>query len=421
MKFTDVTTRNLKPTGKKYYVREANGFTLRVLPSGVKTWLYIYTIDQKRRELNLGTYPHVSLADARAKHADALKVFRNGGDPGELERQAKDDRKKALAVADLVDEYINKHAKPRKRTWAEDDRILKKDVVPAWGKVKAADICKRDIVLLLEGIVERGAPRGANNTAKIIRKMFNFAVERDIVEVSPFLGVKLPAPIVHRDRALTADEIRALWNSLDACKISGEIKRALRLILITVQRPGEVIGMHTSEIDGRWWTIPAERSKNKRAHRIYLSDLAMEIIGDIEGKGYIFPCPHTKKTQPIAVTAVAHVVRRNISVPVVHQGKPVFDKNGEPVTENRLGVEFFRPHDLRRTAATFLAEMGFMDEVIDAVLNHVKTGIIKVYNLYRYDREKQQALEAWDRKLRSIVNGESAGKVVSIRRPQKRK
>lgn len=416
MKFTDMTIRNLKAKDKKYYVREANGFTLRVMPSGVKTWLYIYTVDGRRKEMNLGIYPYVKLADAREKHGEALKLMRKGSDPGALALQEKDERLKAPTMETLVTEYIEKYAKPRKRTWAEDERILKKDVVPAWGNLKAADIRKRDVVLLLERIVERGAPGGANNTAKIIRKMFNFAVERDILEMSPFIGVKLPAPTVQRDRVLTADEIKTLWSNLDACRVSGEIKRALRLILSTGQRPGEVIGIHPGEIVGRWWTIPAERSKNKRAHRVYLTDLALELIGDTKGKGFIFPCPHAGKDQPIAVTAVAHVVRRNSTVPVMHKGKSVYDDKGKPVIENKLGVEFFRPHDLRRTMATFMAEMGFMDEVIDAVLNHVKKGVIRVYNLYRYDKEIQQALEAWERKLRSITTGEQAGKVVSIKR-----
>ena len=96
-------------------------------------------------------------------------------------------------------------------------------------------------------------------------------------------------------------------------------------------------------------------------------------------------------------------------------GKPLYDKDGKPVTENRLGIDQFTPHDLRRTAATFMAEMGTMDEVIDAILNHVKQGVIKVYNQYRYDKEKQAALEAWERKLQSILT-DTKSKVVPMRR-----
>jgi len=191
-------------------------------------------------------------------------------------------------------------------------------------------------------------------------------------------------------------------------------------------RTGEVIGMHTDELDGRWWTIPVERSKNKKAHRVYLTDTALELIGELEviddntnelkPKGFIFPSPLTKKKQAIAVNALAHVVRRNIAVPILVNGKPVFDKKGNPVTENKLGVADFTPHDLRRTAATFMSQIGFSDEIIDAVLNHTKQGIIRTYNLNRYDKEKQQALEAWGRKLNSIINDTESAKVIPITR-----
>jgi len=178
--------------------------------------------------------------------------------------------------------------------------------------------------------------------------------------------------------------------------------------------------MHTDEIDknGRWWTIPAERSKNKKAHRVYLADLALELIGDLTvtekktgkdlPKGFIFACPDDKKIQPISEKSLSKAIRRNLAWPVLHKGNPIYGADGKPVTENRLGVDYFTPHDGRRTAATFMSKLGFMDEVIDAVLNHTKQGIIKTYNQNKYDAEKQQALEAWDRKLKSIIIGKES-------------
>jgi integrase len=178
----------------------------------------------------------------------------------------------------------------------------------------------------------------------------------------------------------------------------------LKLILITAQRPGEVIGMHASEIDGNWWTIPVERSKNKKAQRVYLTAMALELIGSTDKKGFMFPCPHKTKKKAIAPHALAIAVHRNLEWPITDkEGKPLYGKDGKPATENKLGIDQFTPHDLRRTAATFMAEMGEMDEVIDAILNHSKQGVIRVYNQYRYDKEKQAALESWERKLQSII------------------
>lgn len=431
MKFSDKYIESLKPTDKINDLREANGFGIRVLPSGVKTWFFIYRIDGKRRFMNLGHYPSISLSDARKKYRAAYDLYEHGKDPANMADQAKEDRRKAPTVAELCGEYIERHAKPNKRSWAKDEEILNRDVIPAWGKRKAADITKRDVIQRLEGIVDRGSPAMANYCFAIIRKMFNFAVERDVLPLSPCIGIKLPAQRQTRERALSETEIRTFWNNLDACAMSAEIRGALKLILVTAQRPGEVIGMHTSEIDGDWWTIPAERAKNGKTHRVPLSPLAREIAeeamaqvrglrevpADDEYSGFLFPTPSKKKVQAIAPQALIVAVSRALASPVLDaKGKPVMGEDGKPKTENKIGLDHFTPHDLRRTAATNMAESGEMDEVIDAVLNHKKQGIIKVYNQYRYDREKQAALETWGRKLTSIINGEASAKVVPIRR-----
>ena len=386
---------------------------------------FTYTFDGKRRQMNLGSYPDKGLADAKTDYSAAYSILHDKNNPRDpqqerdqkhdSERQKREEHRLALTVAELITEYIEKHAKPTKRSWSEDKRILNKDALVVWGKRKVADIKKRDIVLLLESIVERGSPGSANNNFKIIRKMFRFAVQRDIIVHSPCDGVVMPAPLNRGERALSETEIKILWHSLDTCNASHEIKTAIRLILVTAQRPGEVIGMHTSEIDGHWWTIPAERSKNKMAHRVYLTDTALNLIGALETldtktkemqpKGFIFPCTAIKKVQAMGRLSISQAVARNLASPVLLNGKPVFDKKGEPITENKLGVEDFTPHDLRRSAATLMSEIGFMDEVIDAVLNHTKQGIIRTYNLNRYDKEKQQVLETWGCKLDSIITG----------------
>lgn len=440
MKFTDKFIFNLKPKDKMYQQREGGGFGIRVLTSGHKIWVFTYTFDGKRRQMNLGSYPDKGLADARTDYSAAYSILHdksNPRDPQEerdqkhnTERQKRDEHRLALTVADLITEYIEKHAKPTKRSWSEDERILNKDALVAWGKRKVTDIKKRDVVLLLESIIERGSPGSANNNFKIIRKMFRFAVQRDIIAHSPCDGVVMPAPLNRGDRVLSETEIKTLWHSLGTCHASHEVKTAIRLILVTAQRPGEVIGMHTSEIDGHWWTIPAERSKNKKAHRVYLTDTALDLIGALEildtktkemqPKGFIFPCTAIKKVQAMGRLSISQAVGRNLAAPVLVNGNPVFDKKGEPITENKLGIAYFTPHDLRRTAATIMSQIGFMDEIIDAVLNHTKQGIIRTYNLNRYDREKQQALESWERKLNSIIAGSDSGKIISIEQGRKK-
>jgi integrase len=427
MKFTDKFIANLKPEEKQYVKREGNGFAVRVLSSGQKTWLYIYTFDGIRRQMNLGSYPEKGLADARRDHAEAFAALNdkmNPRDPQaerdqrhENERKARTERKLTPTVADFIVEYIEKFAKKHNRGWKEIERALNAEILPRWGKRKITDIKRRDLVVLLDEIEER-APIMANRTLAYTRKMFSYAVKRDVLEANPFMGMEAPAPAKVRERNLSFDEIKALWENLDTARISDSIRRALKLILVTGQRPGEVIGMHTREIEGRWWTIPEERSKNKQAHRVYLTDMALSLIGDIEGKGFIFESPVPgKDAAGQAVIPRAYEVRT----------MTICIKENLPHTPNstvvdRLKIQHFVPHDLRRTATSRMAEIGIFEDTIDRVQNHVsrvKSGVRKNYNHYAYDKEKQAALETWERKLVSIITGETSGKVVSIQKGKK--
>ena len=451
-KFTDFYIKGLKIEKNKYYRREANGFAICIYPSGVKTWFFIFTLDGRRHSMSLGNYPDKSLTKAKEAYNAAWKIFKSGKNPSDMAEDEKEQRRKAPIVSGLVEDYIDRHAKRFKKSWAKDEQILNREVVPAWGNRKAEDIVKRDIIKLLEVIVDRGAPIMANNTFATIRKMFNWAVEQDILQHTPCFGVKLPAPKQSRERALSEEEVKIFWQSLERADLNMSDKtiRALKLILCTAQRPGEVIGMHTREIDGDWWTIPVERSKNKRTHRVYLTSNAKEIINEakeearlakekaeirnarkmnrkpilireeVEYSGFIFPCHKMDVDLPLGDTSLAVAVGRNLSVPAIDEkGKPVLDPKGKQKIENLLGVDHFTPHDLRRTVATFMAQTGEMDEVIDAVLNHAKQGVIKVYNQYRYDKEKQTALESWERKLKSITTG-AVSNVVSINSGRKK-
>lgn len=436
MKFTDKQISNLKPGPKQYYKRESEGFTVRVLPSGVKTWLFIYTITGKRRQMNLGDYPDVTLAKAKERAVEARKAFKDGKDPQDMgfewhhspERDKKEATEKTEedrrnpSVRQLAYEYMERHAKVMKRetSWTEDQRLLDKNVLPSWGDRKAKDIKKRDAMLLLESFMDR--PALCSNILKLARKMFNFAVERDILEFTPFTGIKAPVQVASRDRVLTEAELKALWNvELPKAAMSDETKRILKLILITGQRPGEVAGIHAKEIDGDWWTIPIERAKNKTAHRVFLTKTALEIIG--ESEGYFFPSPTADKTGyagsgHIDENAVAYAIRRNLK-----DYKPRRSIKGETISmvkvrdDKKMLMEHFTPHDLRRTAATFLAQLGFPDETIDAVLGHKKTGVVKIYNRHKYDLEKQKALEAWERKLTGIITVKAGNVVPMIRKP----
>jgi len=397
MKFTDVFLRNLKPQAKRYLVWENHGFGVRVSTTGKKNFIYSYRYDGKPRFLTLGTYPAMTLAEAYKAHAEAWKMLEQGHDPGAVAVAARREEREAPTVAELAAEYLERWAKPRKRSWKVDERILKKDVLPEWGRRKAKDITRREVIRLLDRVAARGGIM-ANRTLAVVRKMFNFAVSRDIIPASPCTAVQAPAPENRRDRVLTAEEIKTFWLNLDKTPISEEIKLALKLQLVTAQRKGEVISSAWADFDreGGWWTIPAEKSKNRLPHRVPLSALAKEILAAAQtlagDSGWVFPSLRT--TGHITPAAVDHALR---------QARPL------------LGLDHFVPHDLRRSAASHMTSMGISRLVVSKILNHVERGVTAVYDRHSYDQEKRQALEAWGYRLQNIIQGaEKEGKIIPL-------
>jgi integrase len=415
MKFTDRSIKALKLKSDRYEAWEDNGkgFGIRVSPAGVKSWIFIYRFDGLARRMTLGRYPAMTLAEAHTAHSKANEEFRKGIDPGVLRTQANSDHRGSPTVAQLMDEYIEKWAKPRKRTWEEDARMLSKDVTPYLGRRKAKDIKRRDIILLIDGIVERGSPIAANRTLRIIKKMFSFAVKRGVLDASPCVEIDAPAKENHRERFLAEEEIKKFWFGLDNAKMSDGTILALKLLLITAQRKGEVTQAEWSEIDLKkgWWTIPKEKSKNERTHRVPISKMASDIFKqakELSGDSiWVFP---SIKERSITPRSISRAVRNN------SMKKPREAPKHKPPYGDFFKIDHFTPHDLRRTATSMMTSSGVDEIHVSKVLNHTIPGVTsKHYNHYTYDKEKLQALETWERKLNGILTGKKA-KVVNLKR-----
>ena len=397
-RFTDRYIRSLKPKGKPYDEREKSGegFGIRVLPSGTKTWFTIYRRGKQKARLSHGQYPAVSLAEARIRHRQVRDLLKQGQDPAGLKRK----EKVAETVAELAKQYVERWAKPRKRSWKEDERILHKDVLPAWGKQKAKEITRKDIIALVEKVAKRG-PIMANRTLACTRKMFNWAVSVGILEISPCYGIQAPSKEEPKERVLTPDEIKVFWTGLENAAMSKEVQRILKLILVTAQRPGECASVFWEEIDlnSGWWTIPGEKTKNRLAQRVPLSELAVELLGR-PGKGPVFPSPINSR-QSIHVNALGHALRRAL-------------KPSEKTGVRALEMNYFASHDLRRTAASHMTGSGIPRLTVAKILNHAESSVTAIYDRHSYDPEKQLALEAWSRRLRNILEGTQTSKVIPL-------
>jgi integrase len=306
----------------------------------------------------------------------------------------------------LIEEFLRRHVRPKSRTAAETERMLVKDVAGPWRDRKVQDITRRDVVRLLDGIVDRGAPHVANRLFDIIRKMFGWSAERGIIEVSPCVGLKAPAGKTSRDRILSDDEVRWFWAATE--RFDYPFQPFFRLLLLTGQRRDEIAGMRRSELDlaAAMWTLPRERSKNDKAHEIPLSTAALEAlttVPTIASQALLFS---TNGRSSISGYSKAKARLDRLMLEAAR------DENPDAV------IQPWRIHDLRRSAASGMARLGQPVHVVEAVLNHRSgtiRGVAAVYNRYSYADEKRRALEAWGRFLSDLVNNEPAANVVALR------
>jgi integrase len=374
----------------EYWDTGTSGFGLRVSDQGRKTWVVLYRHHGRLRRLTLGTYPALSLADAREEAEDARRAAAKGRDPAGEKRAIK----LGDTFEDLATDYIELHAKVNKRSWRDDQRAINRDLLPRFRHMKIADVKRRDVIAMMDAINSRGAPIMANRTLEIIRRIYSWAIEKDRAEHNPCIGVK-PFAESSRDRVLSDDEIRALWKALDAQ--TAQVAGRFRLQLLTAQRPGEIRKMRWQDIDlaAGWWTIPAELAKNGLSHRVPLSCPALAILQSVHkttgDRPWVFPSPLTKGPVASNVKATAALCKS-------------------------IGASF-SPHDLRRTAASNMGSMGISRFSIGRVLNHVDGTVTAVYDRHTYDQEKRQALDAWARRIGEIISGKKTddGKVVQLR------
>lgn len=412
--FTDKGIKGEKPLEgqiKPRDIREnkGEGFALTVFPSGKKSFVYIYHFNGRKRRMTLGKCSQLSLAEAKVLHREALMILNSGKDPADEKRREKIAVRDSSTVEGLIEEYLEKWAKPNKRSWKADERCLYKDVKPYWGKLKAADITRRDVVLLLDRIKDRGAPIAANRALACIRRMFSFGIERDIISANPCAAVKAVAKETRCDRVLSEEEIKILWSALDqntnqdnplhVIHMSAETKLVLKLQLATAQRKGEVVAAEWDELDlvTGWWTIPAIKAKNNQTHRVPLSSLAIALLDEIKqlsgSSRFLFPAK--LKDTHITGSSIDHAVRRC----------------------SFNGLKPWTPHDCRRTAASYMTSLGISRLVVSKILNHSESSsVTAVYDCHSYDHEKRNALERWAQELKKIVYGESINNISPLKR-----
>src|SRR5262249_2638005 len=324
------------------------------------------------RKLTLGSYPALGLKDARELGAKALGGVGEGGDAGREKTEARSARVDSVDL--VVEEFLDRHVRRsnRARTQEETERLFRLHILPRWRGRMVRDITRRDIIDMVDRVVDGGSPVAANRTLTVVKTFFNWCVARDILTASPAQGVKPPTVEKSRDRVLDDAELKLVWEAAD--QVGYPFGTMTRLLIATGQRRDEVAKMRWDEIDlgRRLWALPRERVKADRPHEVPLSTIALDVL---------------------------KAVPRLASSPYVFTTNGATPSSGFAKNKRKLdgllpaNMPHWTLHDLRRSLASGLARLSVPVHVTEAVLNHrtgVISGITAVYQRYDYQAEKER-------------------------------
>jgi len=372
---------------------EVKGFGLKVTPAGSKVYMLQYRMggrDTPTRRYTIGKHGSPWTPDeARDEAKRLLREVVAGRDPVVMKQEALT-ANPAESFKTVALDFIERHHKAKgNRYTPQVQRIFQRYLFPKWGERPITEITRKDVMQVLDEIAAR-APVQANRTLTAVSKLFNWALDRDIIQASPVVRIPKPGKETDRDRCLTDDEVRAIWSAAEA--VGWPFGPCVKLLILTAQRRDEVAHMRWSEIDleAGMWTLPRERAKNGKAHEVPLSPMAVDILGSLSRQDRIDLVFTTNGRTPISGFSQ---IKKRIDA---------LSKVG--LTDGDAWVF----HDFRRTVTTNLAKMGIPPQVADKVLNHVQgtiKGVAAVYNRHGYLDERRAALDAWANRLDQIING----------------
>lgn len=377
---TDTKIKSLKPRAGRYRVSDSDGLMLEIMPSGNKIWRYRYSLHGVRQApLTIGSYPEISLAEARQQRDAWAKLVAKGESPKRAVQALQTEKRNTVAV--FADQWLSEQMKGKSKSYQTTlRRIMEKDVFPWLGGMPLTEVKPVDVLDLCDRIKSRGSPQMALVTRNVLRRMYDFAIARQMVEHNPaaVLAARFIATEESRTRVLSPNEIGEVMRGIYNSDIRRPLKLALHLLAITMVRKTELTDARWDEFDlaAGIWDIPAERMKKDRPHRVYLSRQAKGLLEELHSlshsSAFLFPSLRGAVDRPIADNTLNQAVRAL-----------------------SLDVQHFVLHDFRRTASTHLHEMGHPADAIEKALAHKIVGIRGVYNRAEYAEQRIQIMQAW--------------------------
>lgn len=418
-RLTDRQIRSLSINKTEQWVADGGGLYLRVRSDDTpKAWFYRYTLRGHAKKMHIGSYPTISLAEARETAERYRKQAKNGIDPS-LERdkhRAALDAEAAklsarITVNDLFDRWLTVDLSRHKDKGAEIKRMFDKDVLPKIGHLCVEDIKRGHITSVTDALLARGVNRMAKLIFSLIRQMLRFAVDRGVIEYDPSAAIRkanIGGKPVERDRVLGEDEVRALALQLPDAGLKPETEAAVWIALSTCCRIGELTNARWEHIDfaKKTWRIPAENSKNGKQHIIQLSPFAVEQFASIKATADEAFVKKQKKDAKAIPNPLIYpnregdepVCTKTITKQLGDRQRPVDTKPMKRRVQSSKAQSLkliggkWTPHDLRRTGATMMVMLGVLPEVAERCLNHVEQNRVKrTYQRHSYEAEMREA------------------------------
>ena len=396
-----------------YSIKGVNGLRLVVHPTGRKVWFVVYQQgegreNRKQRWIELGPHAPEEPGWTLDKACDEARRILGTVDTG-LDPTA------PSTFGELFTSWLTEHAKKQLTTWADEERRYQLHLQSSLGTKKIEAIERKDVREIRDSVLESAGPIQSNRVVALFNRVMNWAVDEDRAKFNPAARLKKVGEENRRERILSPEELKRVWHELDQplvvlpsgglnetdLEAAKRVRLALRLLIITGQRRGEVIGMRKAELgeDG-FWTIPGERTKNGLPHRVPLTKSALSVIAvALQDNDTAFVFPSTKTDGAIRPDAVTKQLARMCA-------------------RMQPAIEGLGPHDIRRTVGTTMRKLNISVEDRSHVFNHISGAKSKVtswnYDAGEHDDEKQKALTAWENYLSSLV-GPQAGNVVPLR------
>ena len=382
---TDTKLKNLRPRDKLYKVVDRDGLYVAVLTSGTISFRYNYSINGRQETLTLGQYGNITLVEARDKLIEAKKVIASGKSPARVKARDKLKEQTADTFGEWAEAWLTKYE------MADSTRDMKRsgyerDLRGPFEKLKMQEITDVDLRSLCDKIVDRGAPASAIHVREIVQSIYRYAADKGHKFVNPADSIKPTSIAIFkpRERALSAEEIKILFEYVEKEPCFPSIKLAIKLLLLTLLRKSELIDATWDEINftDALWTIPAKRMKMSKPHNIYLSQQAIDIFTALKmcagASAFVLP---GRYDQDITMSsATLNRVMKAACKSAKADGKL---------------LEHCGPHDLRRTGSTMLHEAGYNTDWIEKCLAHEQKGVRAVYNKAEYAEQRRTMLQEW--------------------------